>query len=104
MDEVLEAEEWNDIAHDEYIIPYLMENVAMANSMSLGNYVGNLNFRNFIKGDKSKILADLHFENLVNYSISRKKWAIHRYTNMEEYLQDIIGLIKSEFGDNVTIR
>lgn len=100
MDEVRKEEDLADITLSEYLIPYLMENASMADWMSLdNNYGGKLNFRNYSKGDKSKILTDLQFENLINYSISRRKWSIRRYSNMEEYIQEMIELIKDELGE-----
>jgi hypothetical protein len=106
MDEVREEEDLADITLNEFLIPYLMEHSSMADWMSLNsNYGGKLNFRNHFKGDKSKILTDLYFENLINYSISRRKWAIRRYSNMEEYIQEMIDLIRDELnGAHITPR
>ncbi|MEJ2112182.1 MAG: DUF6090 family protein [Flavobacteriaceae bacterium] len=98
LDEVRQEEDEVDIMLNDYVIPYLIENAAMADWMSLGNYGGFVNFKNYHKGYKTRMLTDLRFENLVNYSISRNKWLILRYTRMEEYLQELIELIKSELN------
>ncbi|MDH3650215.1 MAG: hypothetical protein OEQ53_11060 [Saprospiraceae bacterium] len=98
LDEVREEENLSSIARDEYVIPYLMENAAMADWMSIGTYGGVVNFKNYHEGDKSLILSDRRFENLINYSISRRKWSVLRYTAMQEYLQEMIDLIQSELN------
>jgi len=100
LDEVRQEEDQLDIMLDDYVIPYLIDNAAMADWMNLGNYRVHLNFKNYHKGNKTRMLTDLRFENLVNYSISRRKWLILRYTAMEEYLQELIELINSELNES----
>lgn len=100
IDEVRQEEDQVDVMLDDYVIPYLIDNAAMADWMNIGSYGGYLNFKNYQKGDKTKMITDLRFENLVNYSISRRKWLILRYTSMEEYLQELIELINFELNES----